>query len=350
MTDVRGPQSSPALATRFEMPPRRPGSPPPKRLVALGDLALTAESFEFFDQIEIGRDDEGRAAAPGQLLVRAPHVSGRHCLITQNELGRCFVRDVSRNGTRVNGRRLMPNVESEILIGQTLDLGGGVQFTLEGEIARAPVYEGAPKRTSVETQMTLATVLTGDIRDYTVMVRQAPSAELQQCVSRVFQRLTALVEEQGGTLKEFPGDAILAFFEGGIEGHQAVAACRAAIQLDRLARRIAADPSVWTLTDFPLRMDWALATGSVIIDSFGGDTPVGLSMVGEPVVLACRLEKFANDQTGRVLVCPSTQRMATQSLRLSPGAPLRFVDLGLMQAKGFDAPDSVFALELPEDA
>lgn len=349
MTDVPGETPAPPRVAPFESLPPRPGGPPAKCLVPVADSAVAEGTYEFFEQIEIGRDDDGREVEPGRLLVRAPHVSGRHCILTQNAQGRCFVRDLSRNGTRVNGRRLMPNVESEIHVGQTLDLGGGIQFALRGEPAAGPQKAKPRKRTSAETQLTLATVLVGDIRDYTLLVREAPSAEVQQSVSRVFQHLTAAVEAQGGTVKEFPGDAILAFWEGGVDGRQAVAACRAVIQLDDLARRIATDPSIWTLRDFPLKMDWALATGGVVIDSFGGDTPVGLSMVGEPVVLACRLEKFANDQTGRILACPATRQMALRAMRTSPGVPLGFVDLGLMQAKGFDRPDSVFALQLPDD-
>jgi class 3 adenylate cyclase len=101
-------------------------------------------------------------------------------------------------------------------------------------------------------------------------------------------------------------------------------------------------------------MDWALATGEVSIDSFGGDTPVGLSMIGEPVVLACRLEKFATDATGPILACRNTRDMVARALR-DPGPnaaaeakapPLQFVDLGEMHAKGFDQPDHVFAVRV----
>ena len=61
-------------------------------------------------------------------------------------------------------------------------------------------------------------------------------------------------------------------------------------------------------------------------------------MVGEPVVLAFRLEKFANDETGPILVCPATKGMAADHFEL--------FDLGEMQAKGFDRPDHVFALKV----
>jgi class 3 adenylate cyclase len=94
---------------------------------------------------------------------------------------------------------------------------------------------------------------------------------------------------------------------------------------------------VWQIEAHPLHMDWALATGLVMILGFGGAQPAGLSMIGEPIVAAFRLEKFANATTGRILACPETSRMA---------APMfEFRDLGRMQAKGLDKPDHVFALE-----
>lgn len=330
-------------------PPPSPGGGPAKYLEAVGTPTRPPQRYQFFNQLEIGRQEEGRAAAPGQLLLPGASISWRHCVISQTPDGHCFVRDLSRNGTRVEGRRLVPNMETEISVGQTLDLGPGLQFVLGGESAMEPDQGPAPrKRTDLAPHLTIATVLVGDIRDYTVMVRKAPAAELQQSVNRVFEQLTAAVLGQGGTVKEFPGDAILAFWEGGLRGEQAVSACRAAIFLDHLVHRIAADSSIWSLRDYPLRMDWALATGDVSIDSFGGDTPIGLSMVGEPIVLASRLEKFANDQTGRVLLCRMTRQLVAKGMHRSDDEPLRFVDLGPMHAKGFDYPESVFALQVPE--
>jgi class 3 adenylate cyclase len=274
----------------------------------------------------------------GQLLVADPTVSRRHCVLRQTPDGRCFLQDVSRNGTRVDGRRVVPNVEVEVRSGQVIAIGSAVKFSVEGAAGTAPRRPEVPTDSTVGLPgACIATVLVGDIRDYTVLVRRAPSVELQQSVSRVFERLSAAVSELGGTVKEYQGDAILAFWEGNLAGGQAVAACQAALALDRLVRELAANPAVWQLRDFPLRLDWALATGPVMVDSFGGDRPTGLSLIGEPVVLAFRLEKFATDETGPIVVCRATQAMA--------GNRFRFRNLGKMTAKGFDQPDEVFALD-----
>ena len=296
------------------------------------------QRYAFDDRIEIGRDDEASAPAPGQLLIADPTVSRRHCVIRRAADGRCFVRDVSRNGTRIDGRRMVPNVEVEIRPGERLSIGTQTEFVFEGCGAVSLVSaEAAVGRTVGVSGSSIATVLVGDIRDYTTLVRRAPPVGLQHSVNRVFDILTGAVTELGGTVKEYHGDALLAFWEGSLSGTQAVKACRAALALDRLARTIGSDAAVWELPDFPLQIDWALATGPVVLDSFGGLHPTGLSLIGEPVVLAFRLEKFATDATGHVLACPVTKLMA--------GDAFTFRDLGEMQAKGFDRPDHVFALD-----
>lgn len=290
--------------------------------------------FLFFDHVEIGRYHEARPLLPGQLLIDDPTISRRHCFITQTHEGRCWIRDVSRNGTRVDGRRLVPNIEHELHVGQVLEVGRELQFHLEGDAARAassdePATVGAPGNT-------IATVLVGDIRDYTVLVRRAPSEQLQSSVGRVFESLTHEVTLLGGTVKEYQGDALFAFWERADNPRQVIAACHAALHLDDHVSKVAADPEIWDVPGFELCMDWALTTGMVHIDSFGGDHPTGLSMIGEPVVRAFRLEKFANDETGRILTCEATRMVAR--------GRLAFRDLGKMRAKGFDKPDRVFSL------
>jgi adenylate cyclase len=178
----------------------------------------------------------------------------------------------------------------------------------------------------------------GDIRDYTLLVQEAPAADLQASISRLFGRMEREVVRAGGTVKEHQGDALFAFWEDAAEP-RAIAACRAALALNGLAEQLAGDRAVWALDDFPLRMDWALTTGPVIIHSHGGDRPTGLSVIGEPVVLAFRLEKLVSDDTGPIVACAATRSEA--------GGRFVFDHLGARQAKGFDAPVEVYALRGP---
>ena len=223
-------------------------------------------------------------------------------------------------------------------IGQTVEVAAGLVLQLGGEVAPASaIDERAVGGTVVAPNFTIATVLVGDIRDYTVMVRRAPPVELQQSVGRVFEALAREVVRHGGTVKEYQGDAIFAFWEGPMDGRQAISGCRAALALNAHAQDIASDAHVWDVPGFHLGMDWALATGPVIIDSIGGaHQRAGLSMIGEAVVRAFRIEKFASHDTGPILACETTWQLASPHFR--------FASLGEKHAKGFDHPDRVYAL------
>ena len=179
-------------------------------------------------------------------------------------------------------------------------------------------------------------MLVGDIRNYTNLVRMADPATLQESVNRVFSRLEAEVQNLGGTLKEFQGDALFAYWEKGSNGCHATRSCEAALHLKKTVAKLAADPAAWSIAGTPLEMDFALATGLVTISGYGSDGALSLSMVGESVVLAFRIEKLANKKTGPIIVCPITRQIA--------GEAFKFKDLGKHRPKGFDEEQNLYAL------
>ena len=215
--------------------------------------------------------------------------------------------------------------------------GTGDRDWQRGEVfGRGRQRRTVPRRLEVPTDSTvglpgacIATVLVGDIRDYTVLVRRAPSVELQQSVSRVFERLSVAVLQLGGTVKEYQGDAILAFWEGNLAGGQAVAACQAALALDRLGRDPRGRPRCMAASRLPAPPGLGAGHGPGDGGQLRGVRPTGLSLIGEPVVLAFRLEKFATDETGRIVMCPAE--------RHGEGA-FPFRNLGTMTPRGSTSP------------
>ncbi len=89
------------------------------------------QRIAFCRVLEIDRDEGGREAMPGLLLVKDPLVSRRHCVLTRSPDGRCYVRDISLNGTRLSGRRLVPKIDTEIRPGETLTIAGSHHFILD---------------------------------------------------------------------------------------------------------------------------------------------------------------------------------------------------------------------------
>jgi class 3 adenylate cyclase len=307
----------------------------PGKWLVTEDAAGPEDVFLFFNRVEIGRYHEKRRL-PGMLLVHDQTVSSRHCVITQEPDGRCYIRDTSRNGTRVDGRRLTPNLQTELGLGQVLSIGRDLKLRLDG----TPPSLFAPVAFDSDTQgvaeSNIVTVLVGDIRNYTNLVRMADPGLLQESVNRVFGRLEAEVQNFGGTLKEFQGDALFAFWEKGTNGCHASQACHAALHLEKTVRKLAADPTVWSVAGFPLQMDFALATGLVTISGYGSDGALSLSMVGESVVLAFRIEKYANKKTGPIIVCPITRQIADQGFK--------FKSLGKHRPKGFEKEQDLYSL------
>ena len=165
----------------------------PKSLVMEGGRE-DGERFTFYERLEIGRLKSSNQR-PGHLLLQDGTVSSRHCIITQDPTGRCFIRDVSRNGTRVDGRRLSPNLRTEIKVGQVISLGRGLQFRLDGEIpaTESDSIDDEPSTHALST-VAMVTVLVGDISNYTSMVQEAEPHQLELSVSRVFRRLERRVK------------------------------------------------------------------------------------------------------------------------------------------------------------
>jgi adenylate cyclase len=309
------------------------------RLIYNPDTAQE-QVYPFVDQVVIGRRKSRGVDVDGRISLRDPAISGRHCVIRQAEDGRFYVRDESRNGTRVSGRRLVPNVEVEVRPGEVIQVARDHNMLLSVEVAQVETeYESEGETQAIVNAHTLVTILVGDIRNYTTMSQQLSADAVYGSVGKVFSALERVVMQNVGTIKEYQGDAIFAFWEADEEqpGVHAMRACACALALDAEAQRIANDPSIWAIREFPLEMDWALTTGTVLISTMGGDRPTGLAMVGDAVNYAFRLEKLADETTGKILTDDSTERLAR--------AVFRFRSLGERLVKGRSEAEPVFVLE-----
>ena len=298
------------------------------------------QSFPFVEQIVIGRRNPEPGDPENRIAIDDKKVSGRHCVVSQSPEGSFVVRDVSRNGTRLDGRRLVPNLEVELKPGGMIQVGA-YQLELRISQTNVPTVESSREldETVAAADETPVTIVVGDIRDYTVLSRKFSPALVMESVQGVFRALEAKVLEYRGTIKEYQGDAIFAFWEAQdwLQAQQTCRdACLAALWLDWTVQQLAVDPSVWKIQEFPLQMDWAVTSGTVSITSMS----TGLAVVGDAVNYAFRLEKLATDETGRILTGYATHLLAREQFEMR--------DLGTHQVKG-RKPEPVFALVKMKD-
>ena len=294
--------------------------------------------YPFFDRIQIARFRPGQTnPPPGVLFIKDRTISGRHCEIAQGPDGHFYVRDTSRNGTRLDDRRLEPNMEIQVQNAQRVRVGLQPDFTVLIANELAPPNLQDLSSTQGSSALSMATVLVGTIQDFTGKALENLSPSLQQSVSRVFSKLQLRIIQRGGTIKDYQNDTLVAFWEDAINGENYIEhACTTALELNYQVKILAKDRAIWVVDDVELTMHWALATGPVQIQAQGDQRTTGLAVIGESIGTAMRLQQYAGPYTGPIMTCRATQTLAPTSFN--------FRNLGQRPAKGKEEPDEVFAL------
>ena len=171
----------------------------------------------------------------------------------------------------------------------------------------------------------LATVLFVDIVDSTQLVSGTDPEIVRRRVNRFFETVSRCIEQHGGIVEKFAGDAVLAAF-GVPQAHEddAHRAARAAIAMRRAVAELGLEARV------------GIEAGELVVED--GDSTF---VTGEAVNVAARLQQAA--RPGEVLLGPTAHRLAVGGLVVEDAGPL--------ELKGLDAPQRAWrlvdALEAP---
>jgi class 3 adenylate cyclase/tetratricopeptide (TPR) repeat protein len=177
------------------------------------------------------------------------------------------------------------------------------------------------------------TVMLCDLVGWTGLSQRLDPEELAEVVQAYRQRCTTLITRHGGTVAQYVGDAVLAYF-GYPRAHEddAERAVRAALSI------AAAERSASQVAGSDVHI--GIATGIVVVGNLlgegtmaterGADTRAGveISAVGSALNLAARLQTLA--EPGAVVVSEQTRRLAR--------GIFEYRDLGRHELKGFDEP------------
>jgi class 3 adenylate cyclase len=144
-------------------------------------------------------------------------------------------------------------------------------------------------------------ILFQDIRGFSALAETLDPAALLRVLNRFFTEVVAAVEAEGGVVKQFTGDGVMALFGAPqVRADHVERAAHAALGIvDRLAQvnvLLQADGTP------PLRIGIGIHTGEVIAGLIGPDERVEYGVVGEPVNLASRIETLTKDLSATILV------------------------------------------------
>jgi adenylate cyclase len=176
-------------------------------------------------------------------------------------------------------------------------------------------------------------VLFADIRNFTPIAEKTPPADVVSLLNEYFSVMSDIVFEYEGTLGEYIGDEIMAYFGAPIErdDHASVAISVALKMRERMGSfKLQLQSSGLPVFDIGI----GIATGPVVAGNIGSAKQMKYTIIGNTVNLAHRLCSYA--KASQILICPNTHNSAHRP----PNANL----LGPVSLKGISAPTPVFEL------
>jgi adenylate cyclase len=156
-------------------------------------------------------------------------------------------------------------------------------------------------RVPLEGERRDVSILFQDIRGFTALSEQLDPATMLRLLNQFFTQVVAAVEAEGGVVKQFLGDGVMALFGAPQKlSDHAERAVRAALGI---VHRLAALNESLQRQGLPrLEIGVGIHSGTVVAGLIGPDNRVEYGVVGDPVNLANRVESLTRELSATVLV------------------------------------------------
>jgi class 3 adenylate cyclase len=155
-------------------------------------------------------------------------------------------------------------------------------------------------RSTIEGERKLVTVFFCDVANYTSMSAKLDPEEVHQIMDGFFKILMVQIHKYEGTISQFTGDGIMAFFGAPVahEDH-CQRACYAALSIQKAIQEYGSKIEKETGVEFQMRV--GLNSGQVMVGTIGDDLRMDYSALGDTTNLAARMEQAA--KPGTILLC-----------------------------------------------
>jgi adenylate cyclase len=169
------------------------------------------------------------------------------------------------------------------------------------------------------------TVLFSDLEGFTSHCERLPPREMVEILGAYYGRMTEAVFAAGGTLKEYVGDELMAFFGAPLDqDDHAARACAAALDMADRRRALNAE---WAAIGRPaLRARTGINSGPMLVGNLGSTYRFAYGVLGDPVNLGSRLEALNREYGTEILAGEATAHAA--------GPAFRFREVDLVRVKG----------------
>lgn len=151
-----------------------------------------------------------------------------------------------------------------------------------------------------------------DIQSFSTFSELMPPAQLVELMNEYLTVCTDIIQEEGGTLDKYIGDAVVAIFGAPVAlPDHAYRACvstlRVQREIDRLRDKWKSETGKWPEVVHNLRARLGLNTGSAIIGNMGSRSRFSYTMMGDNVNLAARMESGAKSLGVYIMVTEASK-------------------------------------------
>ncbi|MBT3435465.1 MAG: adenylate/guanylate cyclase domain-containing protein [Nitrospinaceae bacterium] len=175
------------------------------------------------------------------------------------------------------------------------------------------------------------TLLVSDLRGFTAMSSNMKPHEVIEVMNNYLSHMIDIITRFGGTVDEFQGDGILAFFGAPIKiekGPDRAVAC--AIEMQKAMGVVNEDQRRRNLPE--LQMGIGINTGEVIVGNLGSEKRTKYSAIGTTINTAYRIESYTIG--AQILISSSTHAYIKDIVYVNGTIDVQF--------KGLEEPLSVF--------
>lgn len=169
-----------------------------------------------------------------------------------------------------------------------------------------------PSRLRLGGEEKVLTVLFSDLEGFTSYSERFAPQEMTEILSEYYDRVTEQVFLQRGTLKEYVGDELMAFFGAPLEADDhAHRACHAALAMREQRLRLASE---WAARGRPaLRARTGINSGPMLVGNLGSKYRFAYGVLGDQVNLGSRLEGLNKVYGTDILIGETTARLVEGS-------------------------------------
>ena len=184
------------------------------------------------------------------------------------------------------------------------------------------------------------TILFQDIRGFTSISERSDPADLVDMLNRFLTQMVAAVEAEGGVIRQFTGDGVMALFGAPVaHADDPDRAVRAALGM--LRRLEGLNVQLRSTGAAPLRIGVGVHTGEVVVGKIGPDERIEYSVVGDAVNLASRIEGLTKEMNATLLISDTTAARLDAAFTLGRRAvvPIRGKEkpVGIVEVLGYES-------------